>query len=88
MTENDGFRPSSGKYSRNPLQTRCVHLLCECSELICFLATLAKFRPSCDHEITENGGFRPSSEKVSLCGIMITIIMNYSIYFKYDVHTD
>ena len=33
------------KYSHNPIQTWCVHLLGECSKLICFLAMLAKFCP-------------------------------------------
>ena len=37
---------------------------CECSELIRFGGTLAKFWPSCGHEMTENVGFWPSSEKV------------------------
>ena len=57
------------KYSHNPIQTCGVPLLCECSEMTRFWATLAKFRPSCDHKMTENGGFRPLSEKVSLWGI-------------------
>ena len=51
------------KYSRNPIQTWCVQLLGECSELICCLAMLAKFRPSSGHKMTENGGFRPLFEK-------------------------
>ena len=54
------------KYSCKPIQTCCVHLLGECSELICFLATLAKFWPSSGHKITENVGFWPISEKVPL----------------------
>ena len=33
------------KYSRNPNQTWCLHLLGECSELIHFWAMLAKFGP-------------------------------------------
>ena len=41
------------KYPRNPIQTWCVHFLWECSELICFWATLAKFWPSSGHKITE-----------------------------------
>ena len=49
------------KYSRNPMQTWCVQLLGECSELIRFWATLAKFWPSSGHKMTENGGFRPLS---------------------------
>ena len=52
------------KYSCNPVQTWCVHLLGECSELICFLATLTKFWPSSSHKMTENGGFWPLSGKV------------------------
>ena len=44
------------KYSHNPIQTWYLHLLGDCSELICFLATLAKFWPSSGHKITENGG--------------------------------
>ena len=44
----------SGRYlkknSCNPIQTQCVHLLGECSEMICFLATLAKFCPSSGHK--------------------------------------
>ena len=51
-------------YSHNETQTWCVHLLGECSQLICFLATLTKFRPSSGHKMTENGGFRPLSDKV------------------------
>ena len=38
------------KYSHNPIQTLCVHLLGKCSEMICFW-------PSSGHKITENGGF-------------------------------
>ena len=44
------------KYSRKPNQTWCVHLLGDCSELICFLAALAKFWPSSGHKMTENDG--------------------------------
>ena len=44
------------KYSHDPIQTWCVHLLGECSELIHFWAMLAKFWPSSGHRITENGG--------------------------------
>ena len=36
------------KYLRNPTKIWCLHLLGGCSELICFLATLAKFWPSSD----------------------------------------
>ena len=53
------------KYSRNPIQAWCVHKLGECSELIHFWATLAKFWSSNCHKMTENGGFQPSSEEVS-----------------------
>ena len=46
---NCGFRPLSKKYSHNPIQTWCVHLLGECSEMICLLATLPIFWPSSGH---------------------------------------
>ena len=52
------------KYSHNLIQTWCVHLLGEWSELIRFWATLAKFWLSGGRTRTENGGFRPLSEKV------------------------
>ena len=52
------------KYLSNPIQTWCVHLLGECSELICIWAMLAQFWPSNGHKMTENGGFQPFSEKV------------------------
>ena len=52
------------KYSHNQIQTWCVHLLGECSEMICILATLANFWPSSGHKITESGGFWPLTEKV------------------------
>ena len=42
----------------------CVHLLGECSELIRFWATLAKFWPSSGHKMIEYGGFQPVSEKI------------------------
>ena len=45
------------KCSCNPIQTFCVHLLGECLELIRFWATLAQFRPSCDHKMTLNWWF-------------------------------
>ena len=64
------------KYSRNPIQTWCVQLLGECSELICCLATLTKFRPSSGHKMTENGGFRPLFEKSI-----------HAIQFKLGVYT-
>ena len=51
------------KYSYNPIQTWCIHLLGECSGIICFLAMLARFWPYIGHKITENGGFLPLSEK-------------------------
>ena len=59
-------------YLRNPIQSWFVHLLGECSELILFWATLAKFWPSCGHKMTEDSDLRPLSEKVPLCRIMIT----------------
>ena len=42
------------KYSCKLIQTRCVHLLGECSELIPFWATYAKLWPSSGHKMTEN----------------------------------
>ena len=38
------------KYSCNPIQTWYLHILSECSELICFWAILAKFWPSSGHK--------------------------------------
>ena len=52
------------KYSCNPFQTWCVHLLGECPDMICFLARLAEVWPSSGHKMTENGSFRPLSERV------------------------
>ena len=52
------------KYSNNPIQIQCVHLLGQCSELIRFWDTLAKLWPSSGRKTTENDGFRPSSENV------------------------
>ena len=46
-------------YSRNLIQTWCVHFLDECSELIRFWDTLAKFWSSSGNEMTENGRFWP-----------------------------
>ena len=37
--------------SQNPIQTWCIHLLGEGSELIDFLAKLGKFWPSSGHKI-------------------------------------
>ena len=65
------------KYSRNQIQTWCVHILGECLELICFLATLAKFWPSSGHKMPENGGFRPLSGKVftqSISNLLCTLM--------------
>ena len=45
------------KYSHNPIQTWCVHLLGECSELIRFWAALAKCWQSSGHKMTEIGAF-------------------------------
>ena len=42
------------KYSCKLIQTRCVHLLGECSELIPFWATYAKLWTSSGHKMTEN----------------------------------
>ena len=39
------------KHSRKPIQTCSVHLLGDCSELVCFLVTLAKFWPSSGHKM-------------------------------------
>ena len=47
------------KCSCNSIQTWCVHLLGECSGLICFRDTLTKFFSSSGQKMTENGGFRP-----------------------------
>ena len=52
------------KYSSNPIQIWRVHLFGECSVLIHFWATLAKFWCSTGQKITENGGFWPLSEMV------------------------
>ena len=52
------------KYLCNPIQTWCVHLLGECSELICFWAMLAKFWPSSGHKMNQICGFWLLSEKV------------------------
>ena len=49
--------------SQNPIQTWCIHLLDEGSELIDYLAKLGKFWPSSGHKIAENGCFRPLFEK-------------------------
>ena len=51
------------KFGENGCFRLCVQLLGECSELIRFWATLAKFWPSSSHNMTVNGGFRPLSEK-------------------------
>ena len=53
MGQNIGFDHYQKKYSHNLIQTWGVHLLGECSELIRFWATLAKFWPSSGHKITE-----------------------------------
>ena len=45
------------KYSHNPFQTWCVHLLGDCSELISFSATLAKFCPSIGQKMTKKWCF-------------------------------
>ena len=52
------------KYSCNPIQTWCVHLLGECSELIRFWAMLAKFWPSSGHKMNQICGFWLLFEKV------------------------
>ena len=52
------------KYSCNPIQTACVAVLGECSEMICFLAMLAKFWPFNGHKITDNDDFGPLFENV------------------------
>ena len=79
------------KYLRNPIQTWCLHLLGECSELICFLATVAKFWPSSGQKRTENGGFRPLSEKVFMQSnsiLVFTLIgWVFRIQFKLGVYT-
>ena len=63
-------------------------LIGECSELICFLSTLAKFWPSSGHKMTENGGFRLLSEKVfsqSNSNLVCTLI---GWMFRIDMHLD
>ena len=60
------------KYSCNPIQSGCEHLLGDWSELVRFWVILVKFWPSGGHKITEKGGLWPISEKILLCGIMIT----------------
>ena len=45
------------KYSCNTIESWFLHLLVECSQLICIWTTLAKFRPSSGHKMTENGVF-------------------------------
>ena len=57
-----------------------VHLLGECSEMICFLAMLAKFWPSSGHTLTENYGFGPVSLKVPLCGTMVTQSISNTVF--------
>ena len=52
------------KYSHNPTQTWCVHLLGECSKLVRFWAALTKFWSSSAHKMTANGGFQSISENV------------------------
>ena len=52
------------KYSRNPIQISCLHLLGQCAELISFWSTFAMFWLSSGRKMTENGGLRPLSEKV------------------------
>ena len=52
------------KYLRNPTQIWCLHLLGDCSELICFLATLAKFWPSSDTKCLKMVVSNHKSEKV------------------------
>ena len=52
------------KLWHNSIQTWCVHLFGDCSELLCFSATLAKFWPSSGHKMAENCGFQQLSEKV------------------------
>ena len=69
------FRTDS--LSHNLIQTCGVHLLRKCSELVHFLAPLAKFCPSSGQKVTENGDCRPLSEKVfmqSNSNLMRTLI--------------
>ena len=70
------------KYSHNPIQTWCVHVLDDCSELIDFWATLAKFWPSCGQKNDRKWWFPTVIWKS-------TIMWNndYSINFKHGVHT-
>ena len=57
MDHNGGFWPLSEKVLAQ------VHLFGECSEMIRFYVTLAKFWPSSGHRMTENGGVQPLFEK-------------------------
>ena len=61
------------KYPGNLIQTWCLHLSGDCSELICFLT---KFWPSSGQKMTQNGGFRLLPEKVftqSLSNLVSTL---------------
>ena len=73
------------KYSCNPIQTWCVHLLGECSEMICFLATLAKFWQSSGHKTTENGSSWPLSEKVVMQSTSNLVCTLIGWVFRIDV---
>ena len=79
------------KYSCNSIQTWCVHLLGECSELIRSWTTLAKFWPSSSHKMTENCGFHLSSEQVILqsnsnlvCTFIVWVFSIYSLLGHVD----
>ena len=100
MGQNIGFDHYQKKYSHNPIETWGLHLLGECSELIRFWATLAKFWPSSGHKITENGGFRSLScnpiqtwcvhllgECPELIRFLATLKSIHAIQFKLDVCT-
>ena len=71
------------KHSHNPIQTWCVHLLGECSELIRFWDTLTKFWPSSGHKMTENGGFRSLPEKLFTQSKFLSYFANYNSYYHH-----
>ena len=75
------------KYPRNPIYNCGLHLFGECSELVCFVATLAEFGPFNGHKMTENGGFWPLPAKVLLqsnsnfvCTLIRTVFMIHLLF--------
>ena len=59
------FDHHCGNYSLNPVETWCVHLFRDSSEMIWFWATLAKVWTTVGLKITENGCVRPLSAKLA-----------------------